>query len=315
MNRIVLACDLGGTNLRMAAVASDGRVLSRARKSTPKSVDPRELISSIVEASAECSAGLSDIEVVAVAAAVPATVNFDKGMTLKAPNVPALDGFMMRSALEEAFSKPAVLENDANSAAVGESWLGAARGFKDSITITLGTGVGGGIIINGSVLRGVDGTAGEIGHICIEPDGADCGCGSRGCVEQYASASAIVRIAGEFMENYPGSPLRGIGDISANDIFDAGKAGDPLALAVFKKMGTYLGIAVADLINIFNTEAVVIGGGAAGAWDLFIGHVKEQIEFRAFAEPAQRARILKAELGDDAGILGASKLAFDRLGA
>lgn len=313
MNRIVLACDLGGTNLRMAAVGPDGTVLSRTRTSTPKSPDPRELMSVILQASETCSKEIAGLEVAAVAVAVPATVNFEKGMTLKAPNLPCLDGFAMREALEEAFKVPAILENDANAAAVGESWLGASKDLKDSITVTLGTGVGGGIMVNGGVLRGVDGTAGEIGHICIEPDGAQCGCGSRGCVEQYASATAIVRMASEFSSTFPDSVINRKEGFTSEQVYEAGRSGDPLALAVFEKMGKYLGIAVADLINIFNPQAVVIGGGAAQAWELFIGHVREQVRFRAFSEPAERALLVKAVLGDDAGIVGVSKLAFDRL--
>lgn len=313
MNRIVLACDLGGTNLRMAAVGPDGSIKARARMSTPISAKPEGLLESITRASEICISEVPSAEVGAVAVAVPATVNFEKGMTLKAPNLPCLDGFLMRDALEAKFKVPTVLENDANAAAVGESWLGSSKEFRDSITVTLGTGVGGGIMINGRLLRGVDGTAGEIGHICIEPDGRDCGCGSRGCVEQYASATAIARMATDLLPSFPDSSLARISGPSSEDVFDAGKAGDPLALKVFETMGKYLGIAVADLINIFNTEAVVIGGGASAAWDLFIGHVREQINFRAFPEPADRARILRATLGDDAGIIGAAKLAFDRL--
>jgi glucokinase len=297
----------------MAAVSRDGSILGRARRSTPKNVSVDEMLFMIRDAADECGADTEGLA--AVGAAVPATVNYEHGVMLKAPNLPRLDGFAMRTALGELFGVPVVLENDANAAAVGENWLGASKGMRDSILVTLGTGVGGGIIIGGNVLRGADGTAGEIGHICLEPQGVDCGCGSRGCVEQYASASALVRMAHELIGRYPASPLASRDGFSSIDVFEAGSAGDPLALETFRRMGSCLGIALADLINIFNPEAIVIGGGAAAAWDLFIEHVRAEIGVRAFSEPAERALLLKSSLGDDGGILGSAKLAFDRIGS
>jgi glucokinase len=157
----------------------------------------------------------------------------------------------------------------------------------------------------------VDGTAGEIGHICVEPLGEPCGCGSRGCVEQYSSATAIVRLTRELENLYPKSVLLNKSRLTSLDVFDAGKQGDELALEIFRKMGFYLGIALADLVNVLNPEIIVIGGGASAGWDLFIGHVQDQITKRAFDEPAKRAKLVRAQLGDDAGILGAAKLAFD----
>lgn len=314
MRNVVLACDLGGTNLRIAAVGENGNILARTRRRTPNGDGAKAVLDAIASAAEECRSALgpSD-ELVAVAAAVPATVNFADGVMLKAPNLPCLDGFSMRGELEKCFGISSFLENDANAAAVGENWLGASKGCLNSVTVTLGTGVGGGIIINGSVLRGVDGTAGEIGHICVEPSGVACGCGSNGCVEQYASATGIVRMAEERRAMFPGSPLAGVESMTSLEVYEAGIAGDPLAREVFGAMGRYLGIALADLVNILNPEAIVIGGGAAGGWDLFMPFVNEEIGRRAFPEPAARAVISKAGLGDDAGILGAAKIAFDGL--
>jgi len=312
MKKIVLACDLGGTNLRMAAIDRQGEILYRTRRDTPKSDRADEIVRTIVEEANECrEATRTDGKIEAIAVAVPATVNAENGIILKAPNVPCLDGFRMVAALENELNVKAGLENDANAAAVGESWLGASRGCKNSIMVTLGTGVGGGIIINGQVLRGIDGTAGEIGHICVEPFGAPCGCGSRGCVEQYSSASAIVRLTREKETHYPKSELAGKPRLTSADVYEAGMRGDELALEVFRQMGFYLGISLVDLINILNPEVIVIGGGAAAGWDLFIGHVEDQIRTRAFLEPGMRARLVRAELGDDAGILGAARIAFD----
>jgi glucokinase len=231
---------------------------------------------------------------------------------LKAPNVPALDGFPMRSALEAEFNLPAILENDANAAAIGENWLGASRGIENSVTVTLGTGVGGGIMLGGRILRGIDGTAAEVGHICVEPNGAPCGCGSRGCVEQYASATAIVRLWNELKDNDGDAQrLNPDSELSSLEIFEAARKSDPIALKVFETMGFYLGIAFADLINILNPEAIVVGGGLANAWEHFIASVNTEIKGRSFREPAERVRVIPATLGDDAGLLGVTKLIVD----
>lgn len=247
-----------------------------------------------------------------IGAAVPATVNFDQGIMLKAPNVPALDGFEMRSALEREFGLPAVLENDANAAAIGENWLGASKGIDNSVTVTLGTGVGGGIMLGGKLLRGVDGTAAEVGHICVEPKGVRCGCGSQGCVEQYASATAIVRLWNEFRSNGVLLDVSVDPELSSLQIFEAARNSDPTALKVFETMGFYLGIAFADLVNILNPEAIIVGGGLSNAWEHFIEAVKTEIRNRSFKEPADRVQVIPAVLGDDAGLLGVTKLLVER---
>jgi glucokinase len=310
-----LACDLGGTNLRMAAIDNEGRILARNKRETPKTDRADEIIREIVEAAGECTESVKgEGEIVGCAIAAPATVDVINGIVLKAPNVPSLDGFRIVATLENELNIPVALENDANAAAVGESWVGASKGVANSIAVTLGTGVGGGIIINGKVLRGPDGTAGEIGHICVEPYGAPCGCGSRGCVEQYASATAIVRQAQELASQYPKSALPNKFHLTSKDVYEAGLAGDELALEVFRRQGFYLGIAIAGLLNVLNPEMVVIGGGAAAGWDLFMPHLEEQIEKRTYREPRNRAKFVRASLGDDAGIIGAAALAFEKIG-
>lgn len=312
MNEIILSTDLGGTNLRMAAIDREGKIHYRTKKSTPKSDVAHEIVLAIKEAAIECLAAVNDIgKVKAIAAAVPATVNTKKGIVLKAPNVPALSGFRIAATLEDELELPCFLENDANAAAVGENWLGASKGYNDSICVTLGTGVGGGLIISGNVIRGVDGTAGEIGHICVEPFGAPCGCGSRGCVEQYASATAIVRLTRELGYQYPKSDLPDKLHLTSLEIYEAGKNGDELALEVFRKQGFYLGIALSGLINVLNPEVIVLGGGAAAGWDLFMPQTRLIIRERTYREPGERAKIVLAQCGDDAGILGAARLAFD----
>jgi len=173
----------------------------------------------------------------------------------------------------------------------------------------------GGIILDNKLWCGIDGIAGEIGHITVEPMGVSCGCGSRGCLEQYSSASAIIRMTKELRVDYPESTLYSRLFFSAKDVYEAGKKGDRLALKVFEQMGFYLGIGLAGLINVLNPEAIVIGGGASKGWELFIPHTIEQIHKRAYREPARRAKLLKAELADIAGVLGVAKIAFDRIKA
>jgi glucokinase len=313
---MVLACDLGGTNLRMAVVDAEGKILHHLKVDTPKAERAAEIAQAIVEAANHCRAVVKHFgKVKALAAAVPATINAAEGIILKSPNIPALDEFRFSSAVSNELNLPVILENDAIAAAVGEQAFGAAKGFQNAVVVTLGTGVGGGIIINGNILRGIDGTAGEIGHICVEQFGAPCGCGSRGCVEQYSSATAIVRMARELANQYPNSVLKNKLRLTSFDVYQAGIGGDDLALEVFRCMGFYLGSALADLVNILNPEVIVIGGGASAAWDLFIHHVRHRIRKHAFKEPAERVVIVRAAIGDDAaGILGAGKLAFDIIG-
>lgn len=314
---IVIAADLGGTNLRMAATDMAGKIHHRLKIQTPRTGRREEIISVITDSAEKCRTAVKEMgeEIYGFGLALPGTINPTSGIISNAPNVPCLEGVDFSNVLSRALNLPVILENDANAAAIGENWLGASKDFKNSICITLGTGVGGGIIIDGKILRGVDGTAAELGHICVEPSGALCGCGSRGCVEQYSSAQALIRLAQELKDNYPNSVLLKKNNLSALEIYQAGKDGDELALEVFRLQGVYLGIALADLINILNPEVIVIGGGAAAGWDLFMPHTEEQIKLHAYKQPAERVKLVSAACGDDAGILGAAKLAFENSAA
>ncbi|HEX8707624.1 MAG TPA: ROK family glucokinase [Pyrinomonadaceae bacterium] len=317
-NDLVIAADLGGTHLRAATVDGRGRVHQRVKQQTPKAEKPDEIVRAIVGAARECEQRSRDsgARIRALSVVVPGTVQVENGVVTKAPNVPSLDGFRLGAALQSELQWPAVLENDANAAAVGEMWQGAGRGHRTIICVTLGTGVGGGIVLDGKLWRGIDGSAGEIGHIGVEPlGGAACTCGSRGCLEVYASATAIVRMTREARPRYPNSPLHTSEDLTAAAIYRRGTEGDELALEVFRRMGIYLGVGLASLINIFNPEVMVLGGGVADGWELFIQHVREQVSMRAFPVPARRAEIVKAECGDDAGLMGAAHIAFTQQGA
>ncbi|CDM64103.1 ROK family protein [Pyrinomonas methylaliphatogenes] len=312
---IVIAVDLGGTNLRAAAVDRCGRINNHVRYQTPHTDDAEDIVHAIIAAARECErrSAVDGARVRALAVALPGTVEAKSGVVMNAPNIPCINGFRLRAALTEEISWPVILENDANAAAIGEMWRGSARAHRTIVCLTLGTGVGGGIILDGQLWRGVDGAAGEIGHMSVEPFGQACNCGSRGCLEVYASATAIARMAREGLARYPNSPLHSIRELTAKDVYEHGLAGDELSREVFRRMGQYLGIGLANLVNLLNPELIVIGGGAANGWDLFIEHAQQEMLARAFPIPARRARIVRAACGDDAGLLGVAHLAFGSL--
>jgi glucokinase len=310
---LVCAVDLGGTNLRAATVDAGGQIHDRGRIATPDPHDADKIVAAITSAVNQChaAAGERGVTIDAVSIVVPGSVQAETGVIVNAPNLPAIVNFPLGAALTEKLQRPILLENDANAAALGEFWQGAGRGSQTIICLTLGTGVGSGIILDGKLWRGIDGTAGEIGHMSIAPfSEVRCNCGNVGCLEVYASATAIVRMAREALAEDSNSKLHSVAELTARVISQAADAGDALALQIFRQVGTCLGIAAANLVNIFNPEAIVFGGGVSAAFDLFAPQVHEEINRRAFPVPAQRCRVMKAERGDDAGLLGAARLVF-----
>lgn len=296
--RKALAGDLGGTHMRLAVVDEGGSLVSQVVKErVPHAVSPDGLIG-LIRTMADTFSGEA-IDAVAITAPAPAAKDFD-GVLTKLPNLPSVTGMNLKVALSKAFHLPITIENDATAAAIGEAWVGATRGVHDSICVTLGTGIGGGIILGGEPHRGPDGSAGELGHFSVEPDGPPCNCGSHGCVEQFASATAIVRMAAE----------KGLLRETSEDIYKEWEQGDERAVAVFTSMGRYLGIVLAGLINTLNPDAIVICGGASGAWDAFIPSLRKEIHLRSYPAPAARALIVRGELGDNAGIIGVARSAF-----
>jgi len=312
--RTVFVADLGGTHLRTAVVDDLGQIYFRAKQQTPHSESAQDIVDALVAAARECDARASaaGFSLDAISIVAPGTVKVAEGSIVKAPNLPFLSGFALASALSRELKRPAILENDANAAAVGEMWQGAARGRETIVCVTLGTGVGGGIILDEELWHGAH-DATEIGHMCVDPfGGVACTCGSRGCLEVYASATAIVRMAREAKPQYPNSRVQTDDDLTSEEIYCAGVEGDELALETFRRMGVYLGIGLANLINILNPEMIVIGGGVVNGWQLFEKHMKHEVSERAFPLLADLVTIVPAECGDDAGLLGAAKLAFDR---
>ena len=280
-------------------VGQGGEILAHARSASSQIKDPQALLTIIDALSVECRSTLApDHKIVGIGVGARRNIGPQHGVLRHFPNLPQLEGWTC-GATFFPFQIPVTLENDATSAAIGENWLGASRNVHDSIMITLGTGVGGGVIINNEALRGIDGTAGKIGHMNVEPDGVPCKCGSHGCIEQYASATALVRMARE----------AGLDVSTSLEVYQMDRDGDERARSVFQKMGRYLGMTLASLVNcLLNPQMIVIGGGAAAGWDAFIDHVRTELHARAFDEPADRAEIVRSELGDNAGILGAREI-------
>jgi glucokinase len=214
------------------------------------------------------------------------------------------------------FSCPVYIENDANAATLGEGWVGAARGKRDFLMLTLGTGVGGGVVSGGKLIEGATGMAGELGHVVVEMGGPRCNCGGRGCIETFASATGIKRMLRERLRGE--GPARAYtderGELDVACVHRAAEAGDRIARDTLRRAGSYLGVAVAGFINVFNPELVVIGGGVAKAWDFLIPAAKREIARQAFRRPARLAKIRPATLGESAGWLGAAYVAWRGLG-
>jgi len=311
---LVCAVDLGGTNLRAANIDSSGRIHEHVKFQTPDSDNAEVIVNAIASAVAhyEAEAGKHAARIEAVSVVVPGSVHAHTRAIVNAPNVPAIVGFGLAEALEAKLHHPVLIENDANAAALGEMWQGAARGCQTIVCLTLGTGVGSGIILNGQLWRGADGTAGEIGHTSVDPfGGVQCKCGNIGCLEVYASATAIVRMTSEGLATHSGSSLNSFASdkVTAESVAEAAANGDEFARGIFERVGTYLGIAAANIVNTLNPEMIVIGGGVSAAFDLFASAARDEMLRRAFPVPAARCHIVKAECGDDAGLLGATWLA------
>ena len=305
---LVFAIDLGGTHLRVALVDVTGRILRQLKQETPKGGSANCIVAALVRAAAAWETFKP--RVIAGSIMVPGAVDSDKAVVLQAPNLPSLIDFPLKAELERQLGWPVFLENDANAAAVGEMWLGAARGCRDVVSVTLGTGVGGGVILDGKLWRGSHGSAGEIGHTTVDPfSGLKCKCGNTGCLELYASATAIVRMTKENLSLFPESELKADA-LTAERVYEAGRNGDELARVVFKRFGMYLGIGLANLINFIDPEIIVIAGGAVNGWDLFAAEMYREVEERAFRATVQQVRIARAECCDNAGLLGAARLAL-----
>jgi len=301
MSRYSIGIDLGGTNLRAAAIDENGNLLKKISGSTPVTEGPEAEIADMVHAARLLRDEFGRDGLAGIGAGVPGNIDMSAGVVVRWGNVPSFTGYPTRDELSKQLNTPVILENDANAAAIGEHWMGAGRGMDDFILLTLGTGIGGGIIHDGNIVRGHIGMAGELGHITVVPNGNPCGCGNRGCVEKHAAAPAIAAMA----------QLLRLGDnLSAQDVEILAEKGDERALTIWGSMGEHLGIALAILINIFNARMYLIGGGVSGAWPYFAPAMFAEIERRSMTYRLTKAstHIERATLGGEAGLYGAARL-------
>jgi glucokinase len=294
-----IGLDLGGTNLRAAAITSSGELLSKvwgkAKLSQGRDTVIDDMVSSIQHLRDEH--GTHDL--LGVGVCVPGYILMKKGVIVEANNLPDFDGFPVRDAIEQKLGCRVVLENDANAAALGEQWIGAGKGVDDLVLLTLGTGIGGGIISGGKILHGYLGMAGEVGHMTVMPNGNPCGCGNQGCLEKHASATAIIGMA----------QMMHLGkDITSEDVYNMAVGGDERARHIFELVGRSLGIALATLVNIFNFPLYLLSGGALAAWDQFSPSMFAELKKRSLPYRKTDTRIEKATLGSEAGLFGAAHL-------
>jgi glucokinase len=307
-----IGIDIGGTKVLGGVVTGSGEILATARRDTPRE-GGRALTEAIAKVATEL---VQQYPVDSIGVSAAGFISSDRQTMLATPNISNWNGVNLVAELTEILNKKIVLENDANAAAWGEFKFGAGRGRSDLMMLTLGTGVGGGLILGGSVFRGAFGIGAELGHIRIVPEGQLCGCGIRGCLEQYASGSALMRHAREAID---ASPLlahnlldRGDGTIEGlrgSDITEAARDGDPVAIAAFNTMATYLGAGIASLCAVIDPSCVVLGGGVIDAGELFLGPTRDAaLRLIPFSGKHPYPEIVAAELGNHAGLVGVADL-------
>jgi glucokinase len=337
-----IGVDLGGTNLRIAAVSSDGKLLEKVTLGTKTTLGPDHVITEMCQAIQRLSAEYKrQGSFLGVGLGIPGIIDLQTGMLRKSANLPGFDEYPVRAEIERRLGARAVLENDANVAALGEQWLGAARGIPNMAVVTLGTGIGGGIVLEGKIWHGMNGMAGEFGHVTVEPNGYPCGCGNHGCAERYASASGIMRMAREAIASGAAPALAKAAssdpEFGAKSVYNLALQGDETARQIFRTFGSYLGILLGGLINVLNLDMFVLGGGVSSAWDAYAPSMFSELRARSLvyaatapADPSmtgndssrkegaatpnesgtsRRTIIVPALLGSDAGLYGAARVA------
>ena len=305
-----IGVDLGGTKMLVGALDSGSEVLWESRESSTGQSEEQlmGLLEREVAAAREARPGIA-----AVGLGIPATIDYDRGVAVSAVNLP-IENLPIRDLAAERTGLPVFVDNDANVAALAEHLYGAARGADNAVMLTIGTGIGGGLILGGEIYRGATGAGAELGHVVIAMDGLPCqgNCPGHGCVETYASGTALGREARAAAEREPDSALGAmLADGQAVDgraVTEAGLAGDPTAVGVFELVGSRLGVALASFANIFEPEVIVIGGGVIAAGDLLLNPARRELRERALP-PMKEIPVRAAELGEDAGMIGAAALA------
>jgi glucokinase len=334
MANFSIGVDLGGTNLRIAAVDQQGRLLEKVTLGTQVALGREQVINDMCDAIRHLADKNRSSSLQGIGIGVPGIIDMRTGMLRESPNLPGWANSPVQAQIEQLLGTRVILENDANAAAFGEKWLGAARDVDNMAMLTLGTGVGGGVVLGGRIWHGMTGMAGEFGHITVEPEGVPCPCGNRGCLEQYASATAVVRMAREAITSgrAPGLQRAASSDpeFSAKAVYNLAIQGDEEAKKIFRRVGRALGIGLADLVNALNLPMYVVGGGVSSAWEAFSPVIFEELRQRSMVyaatapplpisggqgasaqvEPGGPTKtiITRALLGSDAGLYGAARL-------
>ncbi|MFB3825716.1 MAG: ROK family protein [Bryobacteraceae bacterium] len=294
-----IGLDLGGTNLRGAAIDRSGGILEKISGSTAVGEGKEPLLRDMAAVIQQLKDRHGAGDLAGIGVGVPGFILLKEGVIKNCNNLPFLEGLPIRDEMERLLGTRVILENDANAAALGEKWMGAGRDVDDLVLLTLGTGIGGGIITGGRVLHGFLGMAGELGHLTVVPNGNPCGCGNQGCLEKHASASAIASMA----------RVMNLGDgLTAKDVYELAMRGDERARRIYRIMGEALGVGLAMLVNAFNAPLYLLSGGVLGAWDLFAPAMLEEVRRRSFTFRTTETRIEKATLGNEAGLYGAAYL-------
>jgi glucokinase len=308
-----IGIDIGGTNIKLALVSERGQVLDRGIIETLVPEGPAAAFTRIHSAAAALARGR---EVAGVGVGCAGLIDVGKGVLRSSPNLSSWEGAPLGRLAKKHFDLPVTVDNDANSAAWGEVCAGGCKGANNLVFITLGTGVGGGIVSDGSIVRGASNCAGEVGHTTVDPAGPRCRCGNRGCLEAIAGSYGMIRRTRALARERRGRYLskwieRERRPLTPALIAEAARKGDGVAKKVLREVGEALGTAVASLVNLLNPEAVIIGGGVAKSFDLLTSHVHRVVERRAFPEPASQVRIEASLLGNDASVIGAAMFARD----
>lgn len=315
--RRILAVDVGGTKIGVAAVTSDGAIAAPSRMATDPAVPPEAVLAEIVECGRAvfAEAGWSMDELHAVGVAAPGPIDLNRGVMICPPNLPSWDGVPLVRWFEEAFRRPVRMDNDANGGALAEWMFGAGAGLRDVIYLTMSTGIGGGIILDGRLYRGATGDAGEVGHHVLDLRGPVCGCGQRGCFEAYCSGSHVARWLREVLRDRPDEGMMQVvggdaGRLRFEVLRDAAQAGDPLALEMWNDYALRLAQGLGSLVNIFNPEMIALGTIAVHSGDFLLDPVRKYLG--QFAWPRARAacRIVPSTLGSRIGDLGAAAIAL-----
>ena len=317
IERPIIGIDLGGTKISTALVSSAGEIIAHDYQETRVAEGQDAVIGRTLDAARRvmAQAEVEPSQVAAVGIGAPGPLEIETGILVAPPNFPDWERVPLKQLIEDGLGITAFIENDANAAALGEHLFGAGRGVEHMIYVTVSTGIGGGLILNRELYHGANGMAGEIGHMTIIPCGPLCGCGDRGCLEAVASGTAIARRARErvarsvptlLAELAEGDPER----ITAKLVAEAASQGDVEAQEILAEAMNYLGIGMANLVNLFNPQLIVIGGGLTNIGEALFGPVRRTIDRRAFPVPAQAVRVVRAALGDNVGVLGAAAVAL-----